>query len=131
MATLTFPRPSVLRFTGLTKNARKESDFPATVLISQTKTQIDVGRETDLCSERRRKFTFYFVSELTFLFFFVNRYCKEAGPDPVTLKGKAAKKGLRVMFMSDKKLTGDGAQCTAMCLDGAAATTTAPTTTSG
>merc|ERR1712110_135761 len=47
-----------------------------------------------------------------------------------TLTGKAAKKGLRVMFMSDKKLQGDGAQCTAECLDGAAATTTAPTTTS-
>ena len=63
---------------------------------------------------------------------FVLRYCQENGPDPVTLKGKAAKKGLKVLFMSDKKIQASGAQCTAECLDGAAATTTeAPTTTSG
>jgi len=58
-------------------------------------------------------------------------YCQTNSPDPITLKGKAAKKGLRVMFISDKKSQGDGPVCTAVCLDGAAATTTAPTTTSG
>ena len=58
------------------------------------------------------------------------RYCGTDGPDPVTLTGKAARKGLKVLFVSDKKTQGDGAQCTAECLDGAA-TTEAPTTTSG
>ena len=52
------------------------------------------------------------------------------GPDPITLTGKAVKKGLRVMFISDKKTFGDGAQFTAECLEGAA-TTEAPTTTLG
>jgi len=59
-------------------------------------------------------------------------YCGSTVPAPITLKGKAAKKGLRVLFASDKKNVGAGAQCTAMCLDGATTTTTAaPTTTSG
>jgi len=57
-------------------------------------------------------------------------YCGSEGPDDVTLTGKAARKGLKVLFVSDKKTQGDGAQCTAQCLDGAA-TTEAPTTTSG
>jgi len=58
-------------------------------------------------------------------------YCGSKVPAPITLKGKAAKKGLRVLFASDKKNVGAGAQCTAMCLDGATTTTTAaPTTTS-
>merc|ERR1712032_155791 len=57
-------------------------------------------------------------------------YCGSTAPDAVTLTGKAAKKGLRVLFASDKKNVGDGAQCTAVCLEGAATTTTAaPTTT--
>jgi len=54
-------------------------------------------------------------------------YCGDTTPNPVTLTGKAAKKGLKVMFTSDKKTAGSGAQCTAMCLDGAV--TPAPTTT--
>jgi len=59
-------------------------------------------------------------------------YCGSTAPDAVTLTGKAAKKGLRVLFASDKKNVGDGAQCTAVCLEGAATTTTAaPTTTAG
>jgi len=64
-------------------------------------------------------------------------YCGSTAPDAVTLTGKAARKGLRVLFASDKKNVGTGAQCTAVCLDGAATTTTAapttaaPTTTSG
>ena len=40
----------------------------------------------------------------------------------MTLTGKAAKKGLKVLFNSDKKKQGSGAQCTAMCLDGAVTT---------
>ena len=68
---------------------------------------------------------------------YVFRYCGSTAPDAVTLTGKAARKGLRVLFASDKKNVGTGAQCTAVCLDGAATTTTAapttaaPTTTAG
>ena len=62
-------------------------------------------------------------------------YCGNKIPNPVTLTGKDAKKGLKVLFTSDKKKQGSGAQCTAMCLDGAVTTpapttsTTSPTTT--
>ena len=51
-------------------------------------------------------------------------------PQPITLKGKAAKKGLKVLFTSDKKKQGSGAQCSAMCLDGVT-TTPAPNTNLG
>ena len=58
------------------------------------------------------------------------RYCGKNGPDFVTLLGKTAKKGLTVLFKSDKKTEGGGAQCNAQCLDGAT-TTESPTTISG
>ena len=62
------------------------------------------------------------------------------------MQGKAAKKGLKVMlmtmvticlimcftqvmFMTDKKKFGGGAQCTAECIQGV--TTTTPSTTAG
>ena len=41
----------------------------------------------------------------------------------MVLEGKAAKKGLKVQFTSDKKDQGSGAQCTATCLDKACLTT--------
>ena len=64
----------------------------------------------------------------------------------MTVQGKAAKKGLKVMemtmvticlmmcfaqvmFMTDKKKFGGGAQCTAECIQGV--TTTTPSTTAG
>ena len=56
-------------------------------------------------------------------------YCGDKIPNPVTLTGKAAKKGLKVLFTSDKKKQGSGAQCTAICLDGAVTTPTPTTTT--
>ena len=50
--------------------------------------------------------------------FFVFSYCGTNGPNPVTLTGRESRKGLRVLFLSDKKTEGGGAQCTAQCLDG-------------
>ena len=58
-------------------------------------------------------------------------YCGDKIPNPVTLSGKAARKGLKVLFTSDKKKQGSGAQCTAMCLDGASVTTTTTPKTNG
>ena len=51
-------------------------------------------------------------------------YCGDKVPNPVTLTGKAARKGLKVRFTSDNKNWGYGAQCIAMCLDGVTNTTT-------
>merc|ERR1712045_849573 len=53
-------------------------------------------------------------------------FCLKKKPS-VTVQGKAAKKGLKVMFMTDKKKFGGGAQCTAECIQGVT-TTPAPTT---
>merc|ERR1719150_2219373 len=53
-------------------------------------------------------------------------FCLKKKPS-VTVQGKAAKKGLKVMFMTDKKKFGGGAQCTAECIQGV--TTTTPSTT--
>merc|ERR1719150_573894 len=55
-------------------------------------------------------------------------FCLKKKPS-VTVQGKAAKKGLKVMFMTDKKKFGGGAQCTAECIQGV--TTTTPSTTAG
>ena len=44
-------------------------------------------------------------------------YCGDKTPNPVILNGNAASMGLKVMFTSDQKTAGSGAQCTAMCLD--------------
>ena len=41
------------------------------------------------------------------------------------IAGKQGRKGLKVVFTSDKKKAGGGAQCTAQCID------PAPTTTPG
>ena len=57
-------------------------------------------------------------------------YCGDKVPNPVTLTGKAARKGLKVRFTSDNRKQGYGAQCIAMCLDGVT-TTPAPTTNLG
>ena len=44
-------------------------------------------------------------------------YCGDETPSPVALFGNAASTELKVIFTSDKKTAGSGAQCTAMCLD--------------
>ena len=122
------PKPSALCSTRQPKNASKESDFLAPVLIFQTR-PVTAKKEINSFSEGRRKFFSIYRFHNSYCNYI--RYCGTNGPDPVTLKGKAAKKGLRVMFASDKKIVGDGAECTAVCLDGATVTTEAPTTTSG
>ena len=60
---------------------------------------------------------------------FIFSYCGSNIPDDVTLTGTAAKKGLKVTFLSDKKRVGRGAQCVAQCIDGSATTSTTSTTT--
>ena len=57
------------------------------------------------------------------------RFCLSKIVDQ-TIKGKKGKKkGLKVIFTSDKKKSGGGAQCTATCIDPPAPTTTTATTT--
>ena len=57
------------------------------------------------------------------------RFCLSKNVDQ-TIKGKKGKKkGLKVIFTSDKKKSGGGAQCTAECIDPAPTTTPLPTTT--
>ena len=74
--------------------------------------------------------TLYFNCIISWLCIFsMFRYCGSNTPDDITLKGPAAKKGLKVTFMSDKKKVGRGAQCVAQCIDGSATTTTTSTTT--
>ena len=43
------------------------------------------------------------------------------------IEGKQGRKGLKIVFTSDKKKIGGGAQCTAQCID--PGPSTAPTTT--
>ena len=45
------------------------------------------------------------------------------------IAGKHGRKGLKVVFTSDKKKSGGGARCTAQCIDPAPTTTPTPTTT--
>ena len=45
------------------------------------------------------------------------------------IKGKQGRKGLKVVFTSDKKKSGGGAQCTVQCID--PAPTTTPTSGTG
>ena len=42
------------------------------------------------------------------------------------IAGKQGRKGLKVVFTSDKKKSGGGAQCTAQCIDPAPTTTPTP-----
>ena len=42
------------------------------------------------------------------------------------IAGKQGRKGLKVVFTSDKKKSGGGAQCTAQCIDPAPSTTPTP-----
>ena len=63
-------------------------------------------------------------------------YCGRNSPDDITLMGPAAKRGLKVTFMSDKKKEGRGAQCVAHCIvtttsTASTITTMTTTTTSG
>ena len=44
------------------------------------------------------------------------------------IAGKQGRKGLKVVFTSDKKKSGGGAQCTAQCIDPAPTTTPTPGT---
>ena len=44
------------------------------------------------------------------------------------IAGRQGRKGLKVVFTSDKKRTGGGAQCTAQCIDPAPTTTPTPGT---
>ena len=42
------------------------------------------------------------------------------------IAGKQGRRGLKVVFTSDKKKSGGGAQCTAQCIDPAPTTTPTP-----
>ena len=42
------------------------------------------------------------------------------------IAGRQGRKGLKVVFTSDKRKTGGGAQCTAQCIDPAPTTTPTP-----
>ena len=52
------------------------------------------------------------------------RYCRSMRVDR-EIAGRLGRRGLKVVFTSDKKKVGGGAQCTAQCID------PAPTTTPG
>ena len=54
-----------------------------------------------------------------------SRYCRSMNVSQ-EIAGKQGRKGLKVVFTSDKKKSGDGAQCTAQCIDPAPTTTPTP-----
>ena len=60
--------------------------------------------------------------EIPFNFF---RYCRSS-----TIREVAKNKNIKVVFNSDKKTFGAGAQCTIECIDPPTPTTTVPTTIS-
>ena len=55
------------------------------------------------------------------------RYCRSMRVDR-EIAGRLGRRGLKVVFTSDKRKTGGGAQCTAQCIDPAPTTTTTPGT---
>ena len=57
------------------------------------------------------------------------RYCQSMTVSNEISGKQGKKKGLKVLFTSDKKKFGGGAQCTAVCTDPAPTTTTKTTTT--
>ena len=58
-----------------------------------------------------------------------SRYCQSMNVSK-EIEGKQGRKGLKVIFTSDKKKIGGGAQCTAQCIDPGPSTTTTTTTAS-
>ena len=54
-----------------------------------------------------------------------SRYCRSMNVSQ-EIEGRQGRKGLKVVFTSDKKKSGDGAQCTAQCIDPAPTTTPTP-----
>ena len=64
----------------------------------------------------------YFHEILPFYFL---RYCRSS-----VIREVAKNKNIKVVFKSDRKTFGDGAQCTIECIDPPPPTTTVPTTIS-
>ena len=56
-----------------------------------------------------------------------SRYCRSMNVSQ-EIEGRQGRKGLKVVFTSDKKKVGGGAQCTAQCIDPAPTTTPTPGT---
>ena len=56
-----------------------------------------------------------------------SRFCQSMNVNK-EIEGKQGRKGLKVIFTSDKKKVGGGAQCTAQCIDPAPTTTPTPGT---